>query len=624
MKPLYFFFALSCSLALLSEAAFAASVRTEVSQRKVAVGQPFTVTLITDLENGEQRAIQPRLSLPDSFRTQAPIVSSRRSFSFGTNGAQSNRSTSAKWQVVPEKIGTFTIGPSKVNVDGVEFKGERLSILVVKQGALPSPQGRSPFGARGFDPWDVLQRNRGASKPQLPSAGPALQMEKPLHPVAFLKVIPEKTELIVGEPMKVGLYLYGSQGAFPSPTSSSMPALTQFKSYPTVTSALEQSPRQVLIGKTVFRVQKIQEWVVVPLIEGSLQLGDAYISLPRTRQFGSRITSYGLDARAANQVVQVRPAPAQNRPTNFQSGAVGRFKLSAQVNPRQVHLNDYVEVRFKLRGRGNLPSQLIPPEIPGIIWNQPTNTGELQIKNGQLVGERFISFTAQATKEGTLNLGSVNVSFYDSVRASYGISQADLGAIKVLGPRQAGGKSQGNTVLKPAAQEEELSADEDDLLQQVSPRTQLLSQTTHSNGTSFAPWFNLLPPLVVLFILSLAKAWLLLNKRQKKQRTVTARQHLSEAQRLAGAEDETERLRSLEQALWSDAENKTAKALKVLSDQERRLAFNYQPQNATYIQLFEELLEQLRARSYGNSSQSIELMLKNAEVLLDTSYSRTA
>ncbi len=109
----------------------------------------------------------------------------------------------------------------------------------------------------------------------------------------------------------------------------------------------------------------------LPTESGRLTLGAGFLrfklALSYTRDlFGQRIPK---DVEACTVpgkplAVEVKPLPEKGRPTDF-SGAVGRFRLSAQASPRRVRVGDSVKVTLTIRGRGNL-GFFRAPELDGL------------------------------------------------------------------------------------------------------------------------------------------------------------------------------------------------------------------------------------------------------------------
>jgi hypothetical protein len=60
-----------------------------------------------------------------------------------------------------------------------------------------------------------------------------------------------------------------------------------------------------------------------------------------------------------------------SRPPGYALGDVGRFALSAQVQPREIEQGGAVGVHVELSGTGNLPSSLAMGAREGVEWLTP-------------------------------------------------------------------------------------------------------------------------------------------------------------------------------------------------------------------------------------------------------------
>jgi hypothetical protein len=240
----------------------------------------------------------------------------------------------------------------------------------------------------------------------------------------------DKEEAVLGQSVVLSIYAYGGRGAFReiSPTE---PALADFLSYPSVETSHEQPFFRTEIGGREFLVVKLRELVLVPLRTGELEIGSMRAIL-RGRGYPSKDSQLGTPAVSPPIHLTVHEPPLGDRPAGYRLGDVGQFELTGEVTPREVHEQDFVSVKLDLRGRGNLPSTVEMPEVPGVVWGDPTVRGEVNVEGRELVGQRVLEYTAKLTRPGSVDLGSVSLPHFDPETNRYRSLSATLGVVTVL------------------------------------------------------------------------------------------------------------------------------------------------------------------------------------------------
>ena len=161
---------------------------------------------------------------------------------------------------------------------------------------------------------------------------------------------------------------------------------------------------------------------------------------PADRPDGNRLRRPRLrfartDQRAAApsealEVSVVEP-PIAGRPPGYKIGDVGRFTLSANVEPREVMAGSAVSVVVKLEGTGNLPHQLNVPEQRGVEWLEPAIVDDVEPQGGVVGGWRKFSYVVRLDRAGNVELGEIALPYWDPQRGAYEVARATLGAIGV-------------------------------------------------------------------------------------------------------------------------------------------------------------------------------------------------
>lgn len=445
----------ACWLATLgiTSVAQGAEVRAESGARRVAVGESFTVEVTAILDDGDGNAREPKLPIQGAAEVSGPSIFSQRRVVMRNFDVTTENNVVATYEVTPTKPGRLVLGPGSFVVDGRRLEAETLTVEVVdgaQQGGQPGrsrrsrdpfgfgqdPFGQDPFGRDPFgqapdpsspDPFDILRRRSGISA--YPEAPAELALPSAPNEVGFLVAKVDKPGAVIGEPIVLSIYAYGGRGAFRE-VSPTEPALPDFLSYPSVETSHEQPFFRTEIRGREFLVVKLRELVLVPLRAGQLEIGSMRAIL-RGRGYPSRNSPLGTLASSPALTVTVREPPQSDRPPGYRLGDVGRFELSAQVDPREVDQNGFFSVKLELSGSGNIPSTLDMPEVPGVVWGEPTVRGEVNVEDRDLAGSRTLEFTARATNPGSIELGAVTLPHFDPTTERYRIAKAELGRINV-------------------------------------------------------------------------------------------------------------------------------------------------------------------------------------------------
>ncbi len=431
----------ACALVVHTMPAHALDVQTQVSTRRVAVGESFYVqlTVTNDGQNGN-RVSDAHLPLPPGMSAAQPTASPQSQVSI-INGQMSQRSgVTVTWTVTVSRPGSFRVGPPSVSFAGERAQGQPIPIEVV---ASPTG-GAAPSARRGFDPFDFLDPfGRGGSpfppgfkspfdddaseqQEQEPTYPEELRVDKPPDPAAFVRATMTPDHVYVGQQVTLKVFAYGGRGAF-SLSNMNEPSHADFL-------AFDASPDQfkaylVPSGGVRFIGGKLRELPLFPLHAGTLRAGRMKM------EFGGRGYANGASSgllRESNwaQVIVSEP-PLQNRPPGYKIGDVGDYKLTAAVEPREIMAGEAISVVATLSGVGSVPFNIQTPEHPGVEWLEPALTEKVEPKAGIVQGSRTFSYVVKLSDAGTLDLGEVTLPYFDPKRRDYVVARAALGSVKV-------------------------------------------------------------------------------------------------------------------------------------------------------------------------------------------------
>jgi hypothetical protein len=173
--------------------------------------------------------------------------------------------------------------------------------------------------------------------------------------------------------------------------------------------------------------------VRVPRAQGRRRLGDPYDDpyfndpLSGLRQGPAK----QVDLHTEPVAIEIKPLPA-GKPAEF-SGAIGQFKLEAEVDPHKAATGDPVTVRLFLRGQGNF-DRIEPPVLQddtGLRTYPPTSKfkadDEVGLSGVKTFEQVLIADSARATLPG------YRLSYFDPATGRYEVLETPPVAVAISG-----------------------------------------------------------------------------------------------------------------------------------------------------------------------------------------------
>ena len=474
----------------------AAEVQMQLSTQAAGVGDKIRVQAVVEPADGEPRVGSPKLQVSGGARVQGPSFGPRQEMRLDMNGLVTKTSYIATWIVSPTQEGKLVIGPATFDQGGKTISGKQIVLDISAQRQAAPRRRRSPFD---FDfSFDFPQRER--RMPQLDPAPPELRAEKALDPYAFLEAHLDAREVVVGQPLRVTVVAYGSQGDFGEAVLEDL-TFPDFASYLVLASSEEEPPYAQKLGDTEYVVRKIREYILVPLRAGRLRIGplSAVIQGRRQRLYPARGHAQGVAVHTQALEIEVTEPPEASRPPGYVPGDVGKYRLKSQVSPRQVEQDEYLEVLISISGEGQIPAGVLLPEGKDVEWQPPTIKGGPEISEGKLQGTRTLKYAAQMKGIGKVSLGAVELPFYDHEAKRYRIARADLGEVTVSPASHQASKS----ATSPTDQDAQTTSTPSPAVQSIplEPRSSLqpVAPSRRLALPSWTFWSLLLAPLGVAF-----------------------------------------------------------------------------------------------------------------------------
>lgn len=328
-----------------ASSASAATATATLDAAEIPLGSSVLLTLSVQ---GVSSLSNPQIPAVDGLQFGSTRQSSNFQF---INGAMSS-SVSYSIELIPLRAGEFTIPEIAVQAGKETLRTAPLHLKVT--GAAPLPATPAPARA-GASPAPE------AAKADAQSAGAAMfQVVLPRHEAFVGEVLPVQARLFLHPNLKV------RQVSVPVIEGDAFTVATVPQQAAQTTENVNGVGYNVLTWSTTVTAVKAGEF---PL-GGQVQVVVLQTTRNRARDmFGGGFFDEffgGVEAKTATLAtkpvsLRILPLPGEGRPDSF-SGAVGRFELSGEADPRQVTAGDPVTLRFTLRGTGNL-DRLQPPRL---------------------------------------------------------------------------------------------------------------------------------------------------------------------------------------------------------------------------------------------------------------------
>jgi len=423
-----------------------AQVQAEVDADTVAVGDVLHLQMTAT--SSDSLPSDPRPGPTPGFAVRGQSASPSQTL-ISINGSRMDRYTlTVDWTLLAQRAGQFTLGPVSAAMGGARVTSRPIVVHVVPAGQAPPRRGRPafpqmPFGSFGltpFDPWKGLfpgfEGNDQEQRPPDVTTDPRLALDSPRGPYDFLHATIDKTAAVVGEQVTFSIYEYQDVEAPGEIDQQDFhdAQVADFVKQPLVPEDQQQPLKYASVGGRTWAVRLIRKWALFPLRTGDLLIGPMSVKLGRPRP------AAGVARETETFHVRVTEPPAGGRPPGYALGDVGRFALSAQVDPREVDQGGAVGVHVELSGTGNLPARLAPAARAGVEWLAPEVHEQVgPTGRDTFGGKRTFDYVVRMQRAGSFDLGEIAVPFWDPAAKAYDVARAALGVVHVKAAAMAGG-----------------------------------------------------------------------------------------------------------------------------------------------------------------------------------------
>ncbi len=522
---------------------------TVSAKKQVAVGERFQVVF-------EANAEGKNFSAP-SFEgftvVGGPFTSTSSSFSM-VNGSMSHTvKCTYTFALQAYKEGTFHVGSASLTVKGDKISSEPFDIQV-----LPD-DGSHANASSGASGGNTSQSSSSTNTNDPQVSGKDL----------FLKVIPSKRTLYVGEQMVLTYKLY-TKVPVSSLSVDKMPSYAGFwtKDISDNSGSLRQTSEYV--NGVEYTVAEIQKVIVVPQRSGALTLDPMSIECiaqvrteSNRRQsndpfdiffndpfFNRNIVNVKKELSTNTLTVDVKSLPANQKPDSF-AGAVGNYNFRSDIDKTELKTNEAFTLTLTVVGSGNIellqmPAPVFPPDFE--VYD-PKITVSPNVTAQGLSGTKKAEYLVIPRRAGNFNLAPVEFSFFNPANGTYSTIQSEAYSIHV----EKGSGEEGDGSIY-ASNQEGIKYLGSDIRHIMTGKAQL--KPKHSVFFGTPAYFVILLAMLLAFIVLL-----LVSKKHEQQKqdtmanrnkkaTKVARGRLKKAEQYLKVKDQDNFYIEMSQALW--------------------------------------------------------------------------
>jgi len=373
----------------------------------VQVGQQFQYMI----EGNDQGSV----TLPgnDAFQVLSGPFSSISTQSQWINGKMTmNTVVSYTYIFKATRMGQFTLDPSTVKVGRKEYKTNEVAVNVVDAGTASQGAGAQQPGAGG-------------------NAAAGNQPDE-----IFMRVIPSKTDVYLGEQFVSGLKVFTRVRTRPASSGKDFP----YEGFYKKSLDPDQSAQQEKINGVDYVSQVIQRHILIPQKTGKITIQpyetdwvvQQRVQRQRTNSafddffndpfFNDPFNSYRevpVTISTKPVTINVKPLPP-GAPKGF-TGAVGSFRVDASISDDNLDVNDALSLKIVITGTGNLPligepEVSLPPDHDVYDVNKSSN---ISTAGNRLSGSITFEYPIVARHAGKFRITPINFTWFDPQKVRY-------------------------------------------------------------------------------------------------------------------------------------------------------------------------------------------------------------
>ena len=421
-------------------------LEVSASARQVEVNEPFTIELKALADQGAPVPTDPELRAPAAFQALGPQVSTQMVARAVNGRSRVQIGIGATWQLTGTTPGKHVIPAPSVLWNGKRLRAKSIPIEVVTATGRPRRPRSSPFllpGGPNLLPFS-LGRPLDADDVDDSDIGTArdLSLDVAPDPLLFVRAIVDKKTAVVGEQVTLSFYLY-ERTAYDLVERREAP-MSDFLRLPLLKNPGADRLEFTEVAGRKFFVKLLDRVALIPLRAGDLHTGSMRIGFATRRQ-GPLVYRESDDL-----VIRVTEPPKDDRPPGYVIGDVGQFALSASVQPRRIERGGSVAVTLRIAGKGNIPHTIKVPARKGVEWLDPEKRESIEPQGDVIGGWRSFGYVVRIGETGSIDLGTVELPYWDPAANRYQVAVATLGSIDVKAAAPTAGTASAPAAAAPA------------------------------------------------------------------------------------------------------------------------------------------------------------------------------
>ncbi|HQG53710.1 MAG TPA: BatD family protein [Bacteroidales bacterium] len=375
-------------------------IRTDYP-KVVNLGEQFTISWTINAAGGE--FIAP--SITGFYVLMGPQTSYSSSTQIINGKISREVSYTYTYYLQAINEGKFVIPPAIIKIKNKEYISDSIYIEVISSAA-----------ARQIQP--------GTTKPQGNQSVDNLQTT---GGDLYVRLIPNKTEVFVGEPLTVALKIF---------SRTDLAGLEEVK-YPDfkgfIKEDIETPPLTALqrenINGVIYGTGIIQQFLLFPQITGEVTIEPVQITAlvqqrmsepdPFFGDFFSRFINTPRVLATLPLKIKVKPLP-EGKPEDF-SGVVGNVKISATLDKDTVNVNDALNFKITISGTGNIKfaSKPVLKLSPDIEIYDPKITDNFKNSPSGTTGQKTFEYVLIPRHHGDFIVPSITYSYFNPSTKKY-------------------------------------------------------------------------------------------------------------------------------------------------------------------------------------------------------------
>lgn len=407
--------------------------RAVADASEVNLGQTFTFTIIT--ENTEVKELKPPSF--QGFEAYGPSTMS----SYNWINGKSTKTKSYSYTLVPTSEGEFTIGAATGKIDGKEVKTNPVTINVLNP--ISTANNSASSGQNG--------QQGGRKTPNTPQT-----LDNQLADALFVKVIPDKTKVKVGEQVTLTYKIY-YKVAFRDIQVGKLPSYNDFLSHEIELDNKSNVEKRENYNNQVYTTQTFKKIALFPTHAGTFNIDpmefEGVVMIQKRDPFfdnpffsSSEPYPYNFKSNAIKIEVEELPSPS---PKGY-AGAVGVYDFIVDIDKSTLQADDAITLKVKVSGQGNIKSVNLPkPELPNSFETYDPKVSEsISKQSGIIKGSKTDEYLIIPRAGGTFEIPSLEFSYYDISKNQYITKTSKPFTIEVEGESSTSATSSSNVVDK--------------------------------------------------------------------------------------------------------------------------------------------------------------------------------